>query len=80
MPDPSSVLASTEEREKWQHRLSLLQAMLRETRAQRLRLERRLVVLRREIAHLTELARPHSGRGVRLPHEEVTDGSRSPIR
>ncbi len=80
MPDPSPVLASTEEREKWRHRLSLLQATLRETRAERIRLERRLAALRREISHLAELTQPREGRRLRPAHEGVTDGPRSPIR
>ncbi len=79
MPDPTLVLASTEEREKWRHRLTLLQTTLRETRSRRIRLERRLAALRREIARITEVTRPRRPGGTPYAHQEVSGDPRPPI-
>ncbi|MCI4368334.1 MAG: hypothetical protein ACHP93_05630 [Solirubrobacterales bacterium] len=50
--DVDSVLVSVLERDKWRHRLELLEASLNETREQRLQLEKRLRRLKRELSKL----------------------------
>lgn len=55
MPDATTVLASTQEREKWRQRVHLLEATLTELRAKRVALERRLSRVKRDLVRVTQL-------------------------
>jgi chromosome segregation ATPase len=52
--DVNTVLASVEERDKWRHRLQLLEGSLRDVREQRQRLGKRLRTIKQEIGRLTD--------------------------
>jgi septal ring factor EnvC (AmiA/AmiB activator) len=52
MVDVDSVVLSVQERDKWRHRLEVLERSLREVRDQRHRLETRLRRVKKEIAKL----------------------------
>ncbi len=52
MVDVDSVLLSAQERDKWRHRMELLERSLRDVRERRHRLETRLRRVRKELAHL----------------------------
>ena len=78
MVDVDSVLMSVQERDKWRHRMELLERSLREVREKRHRIEARLHRVKKEITRLRrtleavrDLTRPP------LP-AEVTRASRSP--
>lgn len=78
MPDPTAVLVNRQERDKWRHRVSLLQAQLGRVRLERHELERRLARLRRELSRVTQLTR--TARAAVLPagRRGVIDGRRPP--
>lgn len=50
--DVNAVLLSVQERDKWQHRLKLLEESLGEVRDKRVRLAQRLRRIKRELARL----------------------------
>jgi chromosome segregation ATPase len=52
MVDVDSVLLSVQERDKWRHRMELLERSLREVRERRHRLELRLRRIKKELATL----------------------------
>ena len=52
MVDVDSVLLSVQERDKWRHRMELLERSLREVRERRRRLELRLRRIHKELARL----------------------------
>jgi hypothetical protein len=52
MVDVDSVLLSVQERDKWRHRMELLERSLREVRERRRRLELRLRRIKKELAAL----------------------------
>ena len=52
MVDVDSVLLSVQERDKWRHRMELLERSLRDVRERRHRLELRLRRIRKELARL----------------------------
>jgi len=66
MVDVDSVLLSVQERDKWRHRMELLERSLREVRERRQRLELRLRRIKKDLAKLRvtadavlDLARTH---------------------
>lgn len=66
MVDVDSVLLSVQERDKWRHRMELLERSLREVRERRRRLEVRLRRIKKDLAQLRvtadavlDLARTH---------------------
>ncbi|HTP55511.1 MAG TPA: hypothetical protein VML53_02440 [Thermoplasmata archaeon] len=72
MVDADSVLQGVQEREKWRHRVELLERSLAEVHERRRRAELRLKKLERDLAHLAQLgdsiidlARPSSNFEVR---------------
>ena len=78
MVDVDSVLLSVQERDKWRHRMEVLERSLGEVREQRRRLERTLRRLKKELARVRattdavlDLARTRMRR-------EVTHAQRSP--
>ena len=52
MVDVDSVLMSVQERDKWRHRMELLERSLREVREKRRRLEARLHRVKKELSRL----------------------------
>ncbi len=52
MVDVDSVLLSVQERDKWRHRMELLERSLREVQERRHRLETRLRRVRKDLARL----------------------------
>ncbi|MGI0053846.1 MAG: hypothetical protein ACREC5_01140 [Thermoplasmata archaeon] len=54
--DVPTILLSVEEREKWGRRVDRLRHSLTEVRARRVRLERQLKALKRDLAKLGEIA------------------------
>jgi uncharacterized coiled-coil DUF342 family protein len=54
MVDVDSVLLSVQERDKWRHRMELLERSLIEARARRRRIEVRLRRIRKELAKLRQ--------------------------
>ncbi len=68
MVQVDSVLLGVQERDKWRHRMEVLERSLREVRERRRRAQLRLRRVRKEIARL------------RLTTEALLDLSRSPAR
>ena len=54
--DVQTILLSVEERDKWRKRLDALRNALQDVRGRRQGLERELKTVKRELAHLAELA------------------------
>lgn len=54
--DVDTVLLSVQERDKWRHRLALLQSSLTETRDHRARLKERLKRIQRELRRLGDFS------------------------
>jgi len=54
--DVKAVLLSVQERDKWRHRLQLLERSLDEVRSQRTRLAQRLRKIKRELARMKEFS------------------------
>ena len=66
MVDVDSVLMSVQERDKWRHRMELLERSLREVRDKRRRVEARLHRIKKELTRL------------RITVDAVRDLTRSP--
>ncbi|MCI4353015.1 MAG: hypothetical protein L3K14_06470 [Thermoplasmata archaeon] len=64
--DVDTVLASVQERDKWQRRLEVLQVALADVRDRQVRVAARLRRLKRELARVQELSEAVSGRAGRL--------------
>jgi uncharacterized coiled-coil DUF342 family protein len=54
--DVQTILLSVEERDKWRKRLDTLRASLQEVRRRRQGLQRQLKTVKKELAHVAELA------------------------
>ncbi len=67
MVDVDSVLMSVQERDKWRHRMELLERSLREVREKRHRIEVRLHRVKKELARL------------RVAADAVRDLARTPM-
>ncbi|MCI4345665.1 MAG: hypothetical protein L3K07_02770 [Thermoplasmata archaeon] len=65
--DVRTVLASVEEREKWNRRLEHLEAALAEVQVKRRRLERKLRTVRRQISHIADLTEAMLDPSRRMP-------------
>ena len=67
MVDVDSVLMSAQERDKWRHRMELLERSLREVREKRHRVEARLRRVKKELSRL------------RITADAVRDLTRTPM-
>lgn len=67
MVDVDSVLMSVQERDKWRHRMELLERSLREVREKRHRVEARLRRIKKELSRL------------RITVDAVRDLTRTPV-
>jgi hypothetical protein len=65
--DVDAVLLSVQERDKWRHRLAVLQGTLKEVRERRGRLEGRLRRIKRELVRLTRFADAVLDQTARVP-------------
>ncbi len=81
MVDVDSVLLSVQERDKWRHRMELLERSLGEIRDRRRRLELRLRRLKKEITRLRVTVAAVHDLSRSAVSREVTGASRSsPLR
>ncbi len=76
--DVNTVLLSVQERDKWRHRLQLLEHSLADVRERRLRISKRLRRIKRELARLKEISDavldPMRRRGQEGPIRAANDG------
>ncbi len=81
MVDATSVVAGVQERDKWRHRVDLLERSLREVRERRRQLERQLRRLTRELANLKIAAESIVPPGSRIrPYEVGSAAARTILR
>jgi chromosome segregation ATPase len=79
MVDVDTVLQGVQERDKWRHRLELLERSLEEVQERRRRLETRLRKLRKELQQLKISAESLVTVDPRLPSLEVSNASRGQV-
>jgi septal ring factor EnvC (AmiA/AmiB activator) len=79
MVDVDTVLQGVQERDKWRHRLELLERSLSEVQERRRRLETRLRRLRKELSKLRVAADSLGTIDSRLGSLEVSSASHGPI-
>jgi transcription elongation GreA/GreB family factor len=79
MVDATSVVAGVQERDRWRHRVDLLERSLDEVRERRRQLERQLRRLSRELARLKVVAESLPGPGVKVSSFEVSGATPRPI-
>jgi hypothetical protein len=71
------VLLSVQEREKWRHRMELLASSLADVRARRLKLERQLRRLRKDLARLAQVSDVISGHASMITLHERPNATRN---
>jgi uncharacterized coiled-coil DUF342 family protein len=78
MVDVDSVLLSVQERDKWRHRMEVLERSLLDVREQRRRLERSLRRLKKELARIRVTTDAVLDLARTRVRSEVTHAQRSP--
>jgi phage shock protein A len=78
MVDVDSVLLSVQERDKWRHRMEVLERSLGDVREQRRRLERSLRRLKKELAKIRATTDAVLDLARTRVHSEVSYAERSP--
>ncbi len=79
MVDVGSVLQGVQERDKWRHRLDVLERSLAEIHERRRRLETRLRRLRKELSQLRVASDSLVTVVSRFPTSEVSSASQRPV-
>ncbi len=79
MVDVSTVLQGVQERDKWRHRLELLERSLEEARDRRRRLEARLRRLRKELNQIRVASDSMVTIVAPFPSAEVSNASHGPL-
>jgi len=79
MVDADTVLQGMQERDKWRHRVELLERSLDEVRDHRRRIAQRLKRLERDLARLRIVSESVLEIAHRPPHYEVRSAPRGPL-